>query len=148
MPKTRHDVTDRAPYHPLPKQSLSPSSRCTTTISTDAQEQQRELKKAKKDAAKAAEKTADAGDSTGSAPAAAAPPASTAKGMPAATAAAAPGGAAEASVQFCAAMPPTVAFAACSLTQTKLAFAAGEVSCLEGRTGMLCFKTERRGACG
>ncbi|CAM9482206.1 unnamed protein product [Scytosiphon promiscuus] len=95
-------------------------------------EQQRELKKAKKEAAKAAKKTADSGDVTAAAPAAADPPASTARGMPAAAAATAPAGAAEAAVQFCAAMPPTVAYAACSLTQTNLAFAAGEegVPCL------------------
>ncbi|CAM9268383.1 unnamed protein product, partial [Hapterophycus canaliculatus] len=95
-------------------------------------EQQRELKKAKKEAAKAAKKTADGGNDSKGTSSAAAPPASVATGMPAATAAAASTGAAEAAVQFCAAMPPTVAYAACSLTHMKLAFAAGEegVPCL------------------
>lgn len=95
------------------------------------QEQQRELKKAQKEAAKAAKKADAGGGSTGAPPAAAAPPASTARGVsePMATAVTLPpAGTTETTVQFCAAMPPTVAYAACSLTQTKLAFLAGEVS--------------------
>ncbi|CAN0512273.1 unnamed protein product, partial [Ectocarpus sp. 12 AP-2014] len=95
-------------------------------------EQQRELKKAQKEAAKAAKKAAVADGGDPGAPNAAAP-VSTARAMPdgaapvssAATAAATT---AEATVQFCSAMPPTVAHAACSLTQTKLTFATGEES--------------------
>ncbi|CAM9889371.1 unnamed protein product [Ectocarpus sp. 6 AP-2014] len=95
-------------------------------------EQQRELKKAQKEAAKAAKKAAVAGGGDPGAPNAAAP-VSTARGMPdgaapAASAATAAATTAQATVQFCSAMPPTVAHAACSLTQTKLTFAAGEES--------------------
>lgn len=101
------------------------------TAACPQQEQQRELKKAQKEAAKAAKKAAVAGGGDPGAPNAAAP-VSAARGMPdgaapaasAATTAASP---AEATVQFCSAMPPTVSHAACSLTQTKLTFAAGEV---------------------
>lgn len=105
-----------------------------TTVSTHHQEMQREMKKAQKEAAKKAAKTAaGGGGSTGAPPAAAAPSSSMARGVsnPVDTAVAPPpAGTAEITVQFCAAMPPTVAYAACSLTQTNLAFSAGEVSLL------------------
>ncbi|CAN0244579.1 unnamed protein product [Pylaiella littoralis] len=95
-------------------------------------EMQREMKKAQKEAAKKAAKTAaGGGGSTGAPPAAAAPSSSMARGVsnPVDTAVAPPpAGTAEITVQFCAAMPPTVAYAACSLTQTNLAFSAGEES--------------------
>lgn len=80
-----------------------------------SQEQQRELKKAQKEAAKAKKKAAggDAGAASVGAPA----PAAAAKAGPT-----------EATVQFCAASPPVVAYATCSLTSTPMAFVLEEVS--------------------
>lgn len=85
------------------------------------QEQQRELKKAQKETAKAKKKAAAGagGDSMAS-------PSSAARGVPKPS----PNGeagATAATVQFCAASPPTVAHATCSLTSTSMAFVLGEV---------------------
>ena len=84
-------------------------------MSSKSQEQQKELKKAQKEAAKAKKKAAggDAGAAAGGAPA----PVATAKPGPT-----------EATVQFCPAAPPVVAYATCSLTSTSMPFVLGEVS--------------------
>lgn len=91
------------------------------------QELQKEMKKAQKEAAKAAKK--DSTSTTKTMSTTSASPASSSRDTSGSVAASNVGKAAKAGavVHFCAASPPTVAYAACALARVKMDFVVGEV---------------------